>query len=321
MHALLVLVAVMLSTTVRSFRFHQLATRRGVRGVRSSINMVTTTPPPKERSAFDQLQSAGAGAAVMAATAAVNAAVSMRDLSAPSVDDAKSFVFSDGASEGRRGVVDEVGLPLIYDKDLIQAYWKGQSNALASRWTEFLGVTVPIITRILTIVISEGAPGLKLQAGSLAKDARERMERLGPTYIKLGQMMSVRPDVLPEEALNELKILQDNVKAFDNDVAVRQIESELGGPLSQFFSEISDKPVAAASLAQVYRAKLATTGEYVAVKVQRPSVLETVSKDLYVLRRAAEVYQGLIERFAPQQRTNYVSLLNEWAVGFYTELG
>ncbi len=57
-----------------------------------------------------------------------------------------------------------------------------------------------------------------------------------------------------------------------------------------------------------------------AVKIQRPSVLETVSKDLYVLRRAAEVYQGLIERFAPQQRTNYVALLNEWAVGFYTEL-
>jgi len=62
------------------------------------------------------------------------------------------------------------------------------------------------------------------------------------------------------------------------------------------------------------------TGEYVAVKVQRPNVLEIVSKDLYVLRRAAEVYQGLIDRFAPQQRTNYVALLNEWAVGFYTEL-
>ena len=65
---------------------------------------------------------------------------------------------------------------------------------------------------------------------------------------------------------------------------------------------------------------LKETGEVVAVKVQRPSVLETVSKDLYVLRRAAEVYQGLIERFAPQQRTDYVALLNEWAVGFYTEL-
>ena len=65
---------------------------------------------------------------------------------------------------------------------------------------------------------------------------------------------------------------------------------------------------------------LRASGDVVAVKVQRPAVLETVSKDLYVLRRAAEVYQGLVERFAPQQRTDYVALFNEWAVGFYTEL-
>lgn len=132
--------------------------------------------------------------------------------------------------------------------------------------------------------------------------------------------MSVRPDVLPTEALNELKLLQDSVKPFDTGTAIRQIESELGGSLYEFFSEISMEPVAAASLAQVYRAKLIETGEFVAIKVQRPHVLEVVSKDLYVLRRAAEVYQGLIDRFAPQQRTSYVALLNEWAVGFYTEL-
>lgn len=57
-----------------------------------------------------------------------------------------------------------------------------------------------------------------------------------------------------------------------------------------------------------------------AVKIQRPNVLGVVSKDLYVLRRAAEVFQGLVEKFAPNQRTNYVALLNEWAIGFYTEL-
>ena len=125
--------------------------------------------------------------------------------------------------------------------------------------------------------------------------------------------MSVRPDVLPKEALSELQILQDSVKPFDTSVAIAQIESELGGrPLGTFFSEISLEPVAAASLAQVYKARLVSTGEWVAVKVQRPSVLETVSKDLYVLRRAAEVYQGLVDRFLPQQRTNYVALLNEW---------
>ena len=82
------------------------------------------------------------------------------------------------------------------------------------------------------------------------------------------------------------------MQPFSSDVAVRQIEAELGGPLGQFFSEISSEPVAAASLAQVYKAKSISTGEYVAVKVQRSAVLEVVSKDLYVLRRAAEIVQG-----------------------------
>ncbi len=69
-------------------------------------------------------------------------------------------------------------------------------------------------------------------------------------------------------------------------------------------------------LAQGYVATLADgKNTRVAVKVQRPDVLSTVSKDLYVLRRAAEVFQGLVERFAPQQKTNYVGLLNEWAIG------
>ena len=69
----------------------------------------------------------------------------------------------------------------------------------------------------------------------------------------MGQMMSVRPDVLPQEALNELKILQDSVKPFATKEAIDLIESELGGPLGQFFTEISEEPVAAASLAQVYK--------------------------------------------------------------------
>eukprot|EP00957_Ditylum_brightwellii_P088983 6775818-Ditylum_brightwellii.AAC.1 len=134
-------------------------------------------------------------------------------------------------------------------------------------------------------------------------------------------MMSVRPDVLPQPTLDELTKLQDSVAPFETEIAVQQIESELGGPLGQCFTSISEEPVAAASLAQVYLATLNDGKDTrVAVKVQRPDVLSTVSKDLYVLRRAAEVFQGLIERFAPQQRTDYVALLNEWSIGFYTEL-
>ena len=121
--------------------------------------------------------------------------------------------------------------------------------------------------------------------------------------------------------MDELTKLQDSVVQFSTTIAVEQIERELGGPLGQFFTSISEEPVAAASLAQVYLATLNDGQDTkVAIKVQRPSVLSTVSKDLYVLRRAAEVFQGLVERFAPQQKTNYVALLNEWSIGFYTEL-
>eukprot|EP01038_Epipyxis_sp_PR26KG_P005416 gene5416-7504_t len=286
----------------------------------SSLNTSLKNQPSisNNPNVFDQVTTAGIASAAVIAATAVNAAVSMRTLSAP--DSERSFVYKDSASSDRIGKVDEYGLPLVYDKDLIQSYWAKQGSALTQRWTEFLGYAIPFLTRIITITVSGGSEELKRNGASLAKDARVIFEKLGPTYVKLGQMMSVRPDVLPKEALEELKILQDSVKPFDTVTAIKQIESELGGKLEEFFSEISVEPVAAASLAQVYKAKLASTGEYVAVKVQRPNILQVVSKDLYVLRRAAEVYQGLMDRFAPQQRTNYVALLNEWAIGFYTEL-
>ena len=284
---------------------------------RSTILLHQTTSATTTRNAFEKVGAAGIASAAAVAAAAVNTAVGMKTLEAPDVS--KTYVYRNGAAENRTGVVDEVGLPLVYNKDLIQKYWKKQGSALTQRWTEFLGYAVPYLTKVITLVVSGGPEELSKNGASLAKDARVIFEKLGPTYVKMGQMMSVRPDVLPKEALDELKILQDSVKPFDTPTAVRQIESELGGELGMFFSEISEEPVAAASLAQVYKARL-ITGEYVAVKIQRPGVLETVSKDLYVLRRAAEVYQGLIDRFAPQQRTDYVALLNEWAVGFYTEL-
>jgi predicted unusual protein kinase regulating ubiquinone biosynthesis (AarF/ABC1/UbiB family) len=172
----------------------------------------------------------------------------------------------------------------------------------------------------VTLFISEGEINERHIPG-LSRQARIDLQDLGPTFIKAGQMMSVRPDVLPQATLDELTKLQDSVVPFDTEIAVKQIEEELGGPLGQFFTSISEEPVAAASLAQVYLATLNDGKDTrVAVKVQRPQVLSVVSKDLYVLRRAAEVFQGLVERFAPQQKTNYVDLLNEWSIGFYTEL-
>jgi aarF domain-containing kinase len=261
------------------------------------------------------LKNSGIASAAAMATAAVNAAVSMKTLEAPDVK--KSYISMD---RNITNAIDEEGLPLIYDKDLIEAYWTKERGALNKRWAYFVGKAVPFLTKLTTLFIRDGKIA-ESEIPALSRQARMDLQDLGPTFIKAGQMMSVRPDVLPQATLDELTTLQDSVVPFDTVTAVAQIERELGGPLGSFFTSISEEPVAAASLAQVYLATLADgSNTRVAIKVQRPDVLSTVSKDLYVLRRAAEVFQGLIERFAPQQKTNYVALLNEWAIGFYTEL-
>ena len=142
-------------------------------------------------------------------------------------------------------------------------------------------------------------------------------EKLGPTFVKLGQALSIRPDVIGPAATEELQKLQDAVPPFSNDVAMKIIEEELGRPWTEVFSEMSPEPIAAASLAQVYKGKLVSTGEYVAIKVQRPQMLETVSKDLYVMRRAVEVYQKYIVTRFTAQTTDYQELLQVFATGFY----
>ena len=85
----------------------------------------------------------------------------------------------------RAGLVDDEGLPLIYDKDAIQSYWAGQGGALQQRWIEFLGVSVPFITRVAGLLISGGTEALEANAADLAFDARVNLEKLGPTYIKV----------------------------------------------------------------------------------------------------------------------------------------
>ena len=253
----------------------------------------------------------------------------MKTLEAP--DTEKSYVTMGGNTNqfGRRSSYvtngkdndddDNEGLPRTYDKAAIERYWSKERGALNQRWGQFVGKAVPFFTRLITLYIRDGKIA-ESEIPQLSKQARMDLQDLGPTFIKAGQMMSVRPDVLPPATLSELEKLQDSVQPFATDIAVQVIEQELGGPLHQFFTTISEEPVAAASLAQVYVATLLDGVTKVAIKVQRPDVLGTVSKDLYVLRRAAEVVNDLVRRFAPQQRTNYVALLNEWAIGFYTEL-
>jgi hypothetical protein len=137
--------------------------------------MVSSTES-KTRNIADRVGAAGVASAAVLAATAVNAAVGMRQLSAP--DTARTYVYRDGSLVNRTGIVDSAGLPLIYDKDLIQAYWKKQSGALSQRWAEFLGYAVPYLTKIITLIISGGVDELKNNGASLARDARIIFEKL-----------------------------------------------------------------------------------------------------------------------------------------------
>lgn len=119
----------------------------------------------------------------------------------------------------------------------------------------------------------------------------EAMEELGPTFIKLGQILSTRPDVLPEDLITELKKLQSHVKAEPFAEIRKAIEASLGEELETLFGEVSEEPLAAASVAQVHRAKL-KDGREVVLKVLRPGIREVVENDMDILYLLA----GLAER-------------------------
>ncbi|MBO0800896.1 MAG: AarF/ABC1/UbiB kinase family protein, partial [Blastocatellia bacterium] len=117
-----------------------------------------------------------------------------------------------------------------------------------------------------------------------------RLLRLGPTFIKIGQAISTRADLLPLAYIHELSKLQDSVPAFPQAEAMAIIERELGKPVAELYYEIEAQPIAAASLGQVYRARL-HSGETVAVKVQRPNLEKVINFDIAVLRRIARFMQ------------------------------
>jgi predicted unusual protein kinase regulating ubiquinone biosynthesis (AarF/ABC1/UbiB family) len=119
-----------------------------------------------------------------------------------------------------------------------------------------------------------------------ANQIREILTRLGPTFIKVGQALSTRPDLIKRDYLDELIKLQDQLPPFDNELAFSIIEMELGRSVDEIYREISPHPIAAASLGQVYRGVL-HTGEEVAVKVQRPNLRPLLSLDLYIMRWGA----------------------------------
>lgn len=129
-----------------------------------------------------------------------------------------------------------------------------------------------------------------------AQQARDMLTTLGPSFIKAGQVLANRPDIVREDYMNELCVLQDDVPPFPDEVAFATIEKQLGRPLGEIFSSISERPVAAASLGQVYKAVLRDTGEEVAIKVQRPGVEPIIFRDLVIFRALGAAVNTLARR-------------------------
>ena len=150
-----------------------------------------------------------------------------------------------------------------------------------------------LISRLLVVLWQLGTLALALVLQGNSRDAKTQkrlaqrilttLTTLGPCFIKVGQALSTRPDLVRRDWLDQLTRLQDDLPAFPHAVALATIEEELGAPASQLFADFPDYPVAAASLGQVYRAMLAD-GHWVAVKVQRPNLPFILRRDLVIIR-------------------------------------
>jgi predicted unusual protein kinase regulating ubiquinone biosynthesis (AarF/ABC1/UbiB family) len=149
-----------------------------------------------------------------------------------------------------------------------------------------------------------------------ANQLRELLTALGPTYIKVGQALSTRPDLIRQEFLDELIQLQDQLPPFSTQLAFQIIESQLRKPIEDLYREISPEPIAAASLGQVYKARL-HTGEEVAVKVQRPNLMPVITLDLFLMRWAST----WITPFLPLNIGHNLTLIvDEFGVKLFEEI-
>jgi len=153
---------------------------------------------------------------------------------------------------------------------------------------------------------------------SLARWKRLRLalEELGPTFVKAGQIMSNRPDLLPPELIAELEKLQDSVPPFPEAEARRLIEEELGRPVSTLFREFTDAPLASASIAQVHRAVL-QSGEEVVVKVQRPGIEQVITIDTEIMFHLATLMERHIHGV---EIVNPVGIVKEFEKGIKKEI-
>ncbi|MEO1294870.1 MAG: AarF/ABC1/UbiB kinase family protein [Cyanobacteria bacterium J06636_16] len=201
---------------------------------------------------------------------------------------------------------------LAYDPAVINTYYRKRPLAVLNR---LLTIVWPFIVFLLQVLWNRQGSVTEQQQRRQAKRLRKLLTDLGPAYIKIGQALSTRPDLVPPVYLDELTRLQDQLPPFPNSVAFRYIEEALGAPPAEVYAELSPEPVAAASLGQVYKGRL-RTGEAVAVKVQRPGLARRITLDLYILRQIAQWATNNVARI----RSDLVAIMDEFGARIFEEM-
>lgn len=199
-----------------------------------------------------------------------------------------------------------------YDPETIARQYRGR---LFQVWSRIFGIFWTFFLFFAGLWWDKQTGRVKQHQSRRAAQLRNILTHLGPAYIKIGQALSTRPDLVPPNYLEELTLLQDQLPPFPNEVAFQFIEEELGDRPENLFAELSPNPIAAASLGQVYKGKL-KTGETVAVKVQRPGLAERITLDLFILRQMALWATKTIKRL----RSDLVGIMDEFGARIFEEM-
>ena len=209
--------------------------------------------------------------------------------------------------------IEAAGL-LSYDPAAITRIYAGHPQRLLRRLWQTL---VPIGLLLLGIGFDWIFQLLKDEnrARSRARECAELLVDLGPAFIKAGQALSTRPDIVPPVLLEELAQLQDQLPGFDSDLAMACIEEDLGAPVDAIYESLDRQPISAASLGQVHRGVL-KGGQAVAVKVQRPGLREQITLDLYIVRNIAAWLNSNIGLI----RSDLVALIDELGRRVFEEM-
>ena len=201
-----------------------------------------------------------------------------------------------------------------YDPEAVARLYRGRPQQLLRRLWQTL---IPIGAFLLAVLMDRltGRLGQKERVRQWGRQLCELLTKLGPAFVKAGQALSTRPDLVSPVMLEELAALQDQLPPFNNALAMACIAEDLGAPAEQLFTQLSQEPVSAASLGQVYKGTL-PDGRAVAVKVQRPGLREQITLDLYIVRNLAL----WIKRYTRLVRSDLVGLVDELGTRVFEEI-